>query len=67
MLKVILFLKINGCQLINKDDYSDDQFDRVIRNCDYNAAWFDSNFKLWILSHLKRVTKYISKDDILKE
>ena len=35
--------------------------------CDYNVAWSNPNFELWLLSHLKRVTKYISKDEILKE
>ena len=42
-------------------------FDKAIRTCDYNVAWSNPNFELWILSHLKRVTKYISKADILKE
>ncbi len=53
--------------VFDKDDYSDDQFDKAIRTCDYNVAWSNPNFELWILSHLKRITKYISKDDILKE
>ena len=53
--------------VFDKDDYSDDQFDKAIRTCDYHVAWSNPNFELWILSHLKRVTKYISKDDILKE
>ena len=53
--------------VFDKDDYSDDQFDKAIRTCDYNVAWSNPNFELWILSHLKRVTKYRSKDDILKE
>lgn len=53
--------------VFDKDDYSNDQFDKAIRTCDYNVAWSNPNFKLWILFHLKRVTKYISKDDILKE
>ena len=53
--------------VFDKDDYSNDQFNKAIRTCDYNVAWSNPNFELWILSHLKRVTKYISKDDILKE
>lgn len=53
--------------VFDKDDYSNDQFDKAIRTCDYNVAWSNPNFELWILSHLKRVTKYISKDDILRE
>lgn len=53
--------------VFDKDDYSNDQFDKAIRTCDYNVAWSNPNFELWILCHFKRVTKYISKDDILKE
>ena len=53
--------------VFDKDDYNDEQFNSAIKNCDYNVAWSNPNFELWILSHLKRVTKYISKDDILKE
>ena len=49
--------------VFDKDDYSDDQFDKAIRTCDYNVAWSNPNFELWILSHLKRVTKYISKEN----
>ena len=53
--------------VFDKDDYSDDQFDKAIRTCDYNVAWSNPNFELWLLSHLKKVNKYISKDDLLKE
>lgn len=53
--------------VFDKDDYSDDQFDKAIRICDYNVAWSNPNFELWLLSHLKKVNKYISKGDILKE
>ena len=53
--------------VFDKDDYNDEQFDSAIKNCDYNVAWSNPNFELWILSHLKRITKCISKDDILKE
>lgn len=53
--------------VFDKDDYKDEQFDRAIRTCDYNVAWSNPNFELWLLSHLKKVDRYISKDDILKE
>ena len=53
--------------VFDKDDYNNEQFDKAIKMCDYNVAWSNPNFELWLLSHLKRVTKYISKDEILKE
>ena len=53
--------------VFDKDDYSDEQFDKAIRTCEYNVAWSNPNFELWLLSHLKRVAKYISKDEVLKE
>ena len=53
--------------VFDKDDYSDEQFNRAIKNCDYNVAWSNPNFELWILSHLKRVNRVISKDKILDE
>ena len=53
--------------VFDKDDYSDEQFNQAIKNCDYNVAWSNPNFELWLLAHLKKVTKYISKDHILDE
>ena len=53
--------------VFDKDDYNDAQFNQAIANCDYNACWSNPNFELWLLVHLKKVTKYISKDDILDE
>ena len=53
--------------VFDKDDYSDNQFDEAIKKCDHNVAWSNPNFELWLLSHLKPVTNYISKDNILKE
>jgi hypothetical protein len=53
--------------VFDKDDYSDEQFESAIRNCNYRVAWSNPNFELWLLSHLKRVNRYISKDDILDE
>ena len=47
--------------------YNDEQFNKVIENCDYIACWSNPNFELWLLSHLKKVNRYISKDDILDE
>ena len=53
--------------VFDKDDYNDEQFNKAIENCNYNACWSNPNFELWLLLHLKKVNKYISKDDILKE
>ena len=53
--------------VFDKDDYSDKQFNMAIQECDYNVAWSNPNFELWLLSHLKKVTRCISKDEILKE
>lgn len=53
--------------IFDKDDYSDEQFDKAIRTCDYNVAWSNPNFELWLLSHFKKVSRYISKDNVLQE
>ena len=42
-------------------------FDKAIKNCDYNVAWSNPNFELWLLSHFKKVNRYISKDNVLQE
>jgi len=53
--------------VFDKDDYSDEQFDKAIKTCNYNVAWSNPNFELWLLSHFKRVNRYISKENILDE
>lgn len=53
--------------VFDKDDYSDEQFDSAIDNCNYNVVWSNPNFELWLLAHLKKITRYISKDDVLDE
>lgn len=53
--------------VFDKDDYSDEQFDKAIKNCDYNVAWSNPNFELWLLSHFKKANRYISKDNVLQE
>lgn len=53
--------------VFDKDDYSDNQFDLAIRNCRYNVAWSNPNFELWLLSHFKKVNRFISKDEIITE
>ena len=53
--------------VFDKDDYSNEQFDKAIKTCDYNVAWSNPNFELWLLAHLKRVDRYISKDKIIAE
>ena len=53
--------------VFDKDDYSDEQFDKAIRTCEYNVAWSNPNFEVWLLSHFKKVNRYISKDEVLQE
>ena len=53
--------------VFDKDDYNDEQFDLAIDNCNYNVAWSNPNFELWLLAHFKKVNRYISKDDVLQE
>lgn len=53
--------------VFDKDDYSDEQFDEAVHNCNYNVAWSNPNFELWLLAHFKKVNRYISKDDVLEE
>ena len=53
--------------VFDKDDYNDEQFDSAIKNCDYNVAWSNPNFELWLLSHFKKINRYVSKDDVLQE
>lgn len=53
--------------VFDKDDYSDKQFNQAIKNCDYNVAWSNPNFELWLLAHFKKVNRCISKDDVLQE
>ena len=53
--------------VFDKDDYNNEQFELAIANCEYNACWSNPNFELWLLAHLKKVNKYISKNDVLDE
>ena len=53
--------------VFDKDDFSDEQFNCAISNCNYNVAWSNPNFELWLLSHFKKINRYISKEDVLKE
>ncbi len=53
--------------VFDKDDYTDEQFDSAIANCNYKVAWSNPNFELWLLSHLKKVNRYISKDNVMDE
>ena len=53
--------------VFDKDDYNDEQFDSAIKKCDYNIAWSNPNFEVWLLAHFKKVNRYISKDDVLQE
>lgn len=53
--------------VFDKDDYNDEQFDSAIDNCNYNVAWSNPNFEIWLLAHFKKVSRYVSKDDVLQE
>lgn len=53
--------------VFDKDDYSDEQFNKALANCDYQVAWSNPNFELWLLAHLKKINKYVSKDKVLDE
>ena len=53
--------------VFDKDDYSDEQFDSAIYNCNYNVAWSNPNFELWLLAHFKKINRYLSKEDVLQE
>lgn len=53
--------------VFDKDDYNDEQFDSAIDNCNYNVAWSNPNFEIWLLAHFKKVNKYVLKDDVLQE
>ena len=53
--------------VFDKDDYNDEQFNSAIDNCNYNVAWSNPNFELWLLAHFKKVSIYVSKDDVLQE
>ena len=53
--------------VFDKDDYNDEQFNSAIDNCNYNVAWSNPNFDLWLLAHFKKVNRYVSKDAVLQE
>ena len=53
--------------VFDKDDYSDEQFDNAIKLNEYNSAWSNPNFEIWLLSHFKKITIPLSKNNTLKE
>ena len=53
--------------VFDKDDYSDEQFDNAIKLNEYNSAWSNPNFEIWLLSHFKKITTPLSKNNTLKE
>lgn len=53
--------------VFDKDDYNDEQFNSAIDNCNYNVAWSNPNFELWLLVHFKKISSYVSKDEVLQE
>ena len=53
--------------VFDKDEYNDEQFNSAIDNCNYNVTWSNPNFELGLLAHFKKVSRYVSKDDVLQE
>lgn len=53
--------------VFDKDEYNDEQFNSAIDNCNYNVAWSNPNFELWLLACFKKVNWYVSKDDVIQE
>ena len=53
--------------VFDKDDYSDEQFNNAIKVNEYNSAWSNPNFEIWLLSHFKKIDRPLSKNDSLKE
>ncbi len=53
--------------VFDKDDYTDEQFNNAIKLNEYNSAWSNPNFEVWLLSHFKKVSNPLSKNDSLKE
>lgn len=53
--------------VFDKDDYTDYQFNNAIKLNEYNSAWSNPNFEVWLLSHFKKVNNPLSKNDSLKE
>lgn len=53
--------------VFDKDDYSEEQFNNAIKINEYNSAWSNPNFEIWLLSHFKKTDKPMSKNDTVKE
>ena len=54
-------------RIVTDNIYNDEQFNSAIDNCNYNVTWSNPNFELWLLAHFKKVSRYVSKDDVLQE
>ena len=53
--------------VFDKDEYSDEQFNNAIKLNEYNSAWSNPNFEVWILSHFKKLNKSMTKDETMKQ
>lgn len=53
--------------VFDKDNYNDEQFNNAINSSDYSIAWSNPNFELWLLSHFKKVTKFVTKEQVIAE
>lgn len=43
------------------------EINSAIDNCNYNVAWSNPNFELWLLVHFKKVSRHVSKCGVLQE
>lgn len=53
--------------VFDKDYYTDEQFNSAIRKYDYNVAWSNPSFELWLLSHFKRIDRQMTQAEAEKE
>ena len=53
--------------VFDKDEYSDEQFNNAIKLNEYNSAWSNPNFEVWILSHFRKLNKSMTKDETMKQ
>lgn len=53
--------------VFDKDDYSDEQFTNAIKLNEYNSAWSNPNFEIWLLAHFKKPMTTLAKEATLRE
>lgn len=53
--------------LFDKDNFSDRKFDNAVLNSQYNIAWSNPSFELYILSHFKYISKNIDNKEVYRQ